>query len=374
MLFNPNEAMKSGITEYFSAEIYPDGCSGKVSGHVPFVAMSDTYGIMNVNLTHGSEKSHYILGIYLRDQTDTIVQMQNFTRPAYLIPAPLTYSVEVDPKWTSITPYAFCNIHGVWKGLTYEIPPAPAEEALPSEVIAGCIFGAIVFLAGCLYTLNECGILSVLSESVAANEFFLAVVSLSWKMIDFSLTFLGLWELFNIKSPHWFRLSYCVFVGIHSVCFMFAMYAYVQLFYFYHLNDVIETPILGTLRSQFTRVLESDGKLEANAISMRGSAKYQMEKYRIFSMISLSGVFSFMLEDICGSFLALYALAEFEEASSSFIMITVCATQVFETGLSAGSFFSFAAENVVFEAAKYKYEHYAAQVAAKGDHEDDESL
>merc|ERR1712025_706299 len=144
------------------------------------------------------------------------------------------------------------------------------------------------------------------------------------------------------------------------------MYAHVQLFYFYHINEVIETPILGTVRSQFTRVLENEGKRQVDAISMRSSSKYQMEKYRILSMISLSGVCSFWLEDLCGSFLALYALAEFEEASASFIMIIVCATQVFETGTSTGAFFSFVAENERFEAAKYKYEHYAAQVAAQG--------
>jgi len=358
-----DENLKSKITEYFTADVYPDGCLGKANGHIPFVSMSDTYGILNVNLTHGATKEHYILGIYLRDQSDAIVQMQNFTRPAYAIPAPLTYSVELDPKWTTITPYAFCNIHGVWKGITYEIPAKPAEDPLASEIIAGCIFAAIVLLACTFYTLQECGILSVLSDTIAANEFFLSVVALSWKIIDFCMTVLGLWELFSITSPEWFRLTYCIFVGIHCVCFLYGAYAYAQLFIFFYNNDIIETPILGTVRGKFSRVLKSEsGGSSSCVISQRSTAKYQMEKYRILSTISLGGVCSFWFEDLIGSFLALYGIATFDEVQESFIMIMVGVAQVFEMGTSTSAFVSYVNENERFEAAKYKYELFSSKL------------
>lgn len=83
---------------------FPD----KIAVHVPIIQIAD--GQVKVTLNHPMAAEHWITTVYVRDQSQRVVWLQEFT--------PKDQKAEITfprPAATQIVAYGFCNLHDHWK-------------------------------------------------------------------------------------------------------------------------------------------------------------------------------------------------------------------------------------------------------------------
>lgn len=104
--------------------------------HTPFITISEdlTSGsvvVGNEEAFHpmnGGDAPHWITSVYITDQDDKIISMQMLD-PTDVTKAELAFDI---PEGTeSVTAWAFCNLHGLWKGPTVMVT---ADEPAADEI------------------------------------------------------------------------------------------------------------------------------------------------------------------------------------------------------------------------------------------------
>ena len=108
------------LEQEFNDSVNSNGAPEK---HIPDVSLSHDSGnpdltTVQVTVPHvmDPEKPHWIEFIWIKDETSgDVVVAKAFSATDPASPS-LTYSA---PKGARLTPYAYCNLHGLWKGDTY---------------------------------------------------------------------------------------------------------------------------------------------------------------------------------------------------------------------------------------------------------------
>eukprot|EP00958_Prasinococcus_capsulatus_P012252 scaffold1219_cov400-Prasinococcus_capsulatus_cf.AAC.9 len=101
----------------------PGKWSGKEGSHVPTVSLTDD-GKLKVTLTHGmtaGENEHFIQYVYIKTDSGDVADVSVF-KPTDS--APVEAIFPVPSKATSVTPFAYCNLHGVWSGTALAVNPS----------------------------------------------------------------------------------------------------------------------------------------------------------------------------------------------------------------------------------------------------------
>jgi hypothetical protein len=215
-------------------------------------------------------------------------------------------------------------------GLNLFALPIEAEEGNDLTVIFLTSFGGFVVVVILIALMNHFGIIDVISTAVA-SDFFSVIISLAWKCVDFSMTAVGLWEVTTFTDGDIYPLIYCIFTGVHCLCFGYAFYVLWN--DLQHLNN---NPMLKEITNTGDIRLTNTNTDEV--LTAKQSVQYNLKRNELHAANAFSGCISFMFEDIFGSILNLYGLWEFEDAAGSILFIIVTALQVFETGLSFASF------------------------------------
>jgi desulfoferrodoxin (superoxide reductase-like protein) len=103
--------------------------------HDPFIHVNGTTATVSVRGTGGSTdtlhpqtNAHYISDIWVRNQAGVVVYYHALIGSE---PAPTTHFT-VPTGTRSLTPMAFCNLHGLWKGPTYDVH---TTDAAASEML-----------------------------------------------------------------------------------------------------------------------------------------------------------------------------------------------------------------------------------------------
>lgn len=86
---------------------------------------------------------HFVTHIYVVDQNDNIVVMQNLD-PQGVDKATISFSVPEGV--TNLTAYEFCNLHGLWKGPTVQITSGDVSAGFGSRVV----MSLVIVVAGAL--------------------------------------------------------------------------------------------------------------------------------------------------------------------------------------------------------------------------------
>jgi len=264
----------------------------------------------------------------------------------------------------------------VWSEWAENVWVRPKEvKTLDLEVILLCIFAAVVVMVVVLYILHTNGIIKLLSDAISADAFYEAIISIAWKIIDYAMTIVGLFEVQKLDTEQWYDVLYFVFFGIHTVCVIFTMYCYYQLISFFRSNVFAETKndLVGSFRQGLQNLKETgeggDMVLKNSktgvAITPLEEAQYHNEKFTIKANISLAGCFSFFAEDLIGSFMQVYALYYVPGANTNMMMYVVTVLQILETGLSAASFSTYGPESSIVELTQKRLEY----LQNKGDQE-----
>jgi desulfoferrodoxin (superoxide reductase-like protein) len=96
--------------------------NGAPEKHIPQVTLSQKDGrdMVQVVVPHvmDSEKPHWIQAIWLKEEKTgdvAVVKVFPATEPA---PPSLICGV---PKGATLTPYLYCNLHGLWKGESFSV-------------------------------------------------------------------------------------------------------------------------------------------------------------------------------------------------------------------------------------------------------------
>ena len=78
-------------------------------------------GGVTVSLTHGmaAEPEHYIPYVYVKDAASgAIIGLKEFKATDA---APVSAEFEVPAGTTSVVPFAYCNLHGMWSAPALEL-------------------------------------------------------------------------------------------------------------------------------------------------------------------------------------------------------------------------------------------------------------
>ena len=100
----------------------PGRWAGKETGHVPVITKNRD-GSYTVVVKHGmtpgddDKDDHWIEYVYARNAAGAIVGIQKFV-PTDEKP---TISFTVPEGSGAITPFSYCNLHGMWKGDVYPL-------------------------------------------------------------------------------------------------------------------------------------------------------------------------------------------------------------------------------------------------------------
>jgi len=248
-------------------------------------------------------------------------------------------------------------------GLNQYNPPDSSGDDISIETMLLIVFGMICILSLALWMAQSYGIFKCISTAIV-DDFFSSFIACSWKVIDFSMTVVGLVEILGMEAGVGYRMVYISFVGVHSVCFACSVYSYYLLFTFLETHNNLEIKLHA---SGNLRVYEA---ASGQTLSDYEETEYLAQRFRVWSLVALTGCFSFLLEDLLGSILTLYALYHFEEAQESLIFFVVTGAQLFETGLSSLSFHDYGR---LLEAYRIQTEKSATLIRGS-DSEDDSSV
>mmetsp|Transcript_113197 Transcript_113197/g.315185 ORF Transcript_113197/g.315185 Transcript_113197/m.315185 type:complete len:329 (-) Transcript_113197:99-1085(-) len=122
--------------------------------HTPYITLSGSTGTVTVgdgnpyhpmNAGDNPAQVHWVTHIYVLDQSDAIVTIQNVD-PEFVAKAQITFTVPSDA--TNLTAYEFCNLHGLWRGPTVEVV-SPGGTADPgTQQASGAVAQGASSLAG----------------------------------------------------------------------------------------------------------------------------------------------------------------------------------------------------------------------------------
>jgi len=118
--------------------------------HTPYLTLSDDGTTATIVVGNGDEDGgvyhpmtpsddpeivHFVTHMYVVDQDGTVVAMQVMD-PSADDALPATMVMDVPEGVTSLTPYEFCNLHGLWKGPEVTIPSADAGVVVSPKMAA----------------------------------------------------------------------------------------------------------------------------------------------------------------------------------------------------------------------------------------------
>ncbi|EDQ87941.1 uncharacterized protein MONBRDRAFT_37611 [Monosiga brevicollis MX1] len=114
------QAWVDKVKELLGGEIFtkeqPGKWEGKAGGHVPVVSKNDD-GTVTVKVPHVMKKGekdeddHWIEYVFVQDAEGNIVAMNKFT------PTDAAAAISFQPEaGKTLTPFGYCNLHGMWKG------------------------------------------------------------------------------------------------------------------------------------------------------------------------------------------------------------------------------------------------------------------
>eukprot|EP00944_MAST-04C_sp_MAST-4C-sp1_P006407 g6407.t1 len=115
------ESWKQAASALEEGEVFtkdaPGKWAGKEGGHTP-VLTKNSDGSVTVKVNHvmvaadGEKDDHWIEYVYARDSAGTIVAIQKF------VPTDENPTITFTPAEGAgtITPFSYCNKHGMWKG------------------------------------------------------------------------------------------------------------------------------------------------------------------------------------------------------------------------------------------------------------------
>uniref|UniRef100_A0A7R9YEN7 Desulfoferrodoxin ferrous iron-binding domain-containing protein n=1 Tax=Pinguiococcus pyrenoidosus TaxID=172671 RepID=A0A7R9YEN7_9STRA len=99
--------------EVLTAEA-PGPWAGKEGKHVPLLSLAD--GKASVVVPHGMDDSHFIQYIYIKNPDGDVVAAVEYKVGEMDGVAQGTLEVDTPEGAADLTPYAYCNEHGLWKG------------------------------------------------------------------------------------------------------------------------------------------------------------------------------------------------------------------------------------------------------------------
>jgi len=105
------------------------------------VVVRGSDGATGDNYLHPMSSSHYISTIYIKDQNDDVVFLLQFDPNAIVSSTIPVATFTLPPSVTSVTPYEYCNLHGLWKGVTVSVPFSSKTNALEASCFTGISSG-----------------------------------------------------------------------------------------------------------------------------------------------------------------------------------------------------------------------------------------
>eukprot|EP00571_Detonula_confervacea_P017211 CAMPEP_0172312200 /NCGR_PEP_ID=MMETSP1058-20130122/17014_1 /TAXON_ID=83371 /ORGANISM="Detonula confervacea, Strain CCMP 353" /LENGTH=348 /DNA_ID=CAMNT_0013025593 /DNA_START=40 /DNA_END=1086 /DNA_ORIENTATION=+ len=131
---------------HFSDEVFvlEEGASAK---HIPFLTLSDDSKTGTIVVGNGGEEGgiwhpmsasddpdqvHFVTHIMVKDQDGKVVILESMD-PTVEAPATMTFAVPAGV--TQLTPYEWCNLHGLWKGEPVMVPTEQLEKG--SSAVCG---------------------------------------------------------------------------------------------------------------------------------------------------------------------------------------------------------------------------------------------
>eukprot|EP00591_Stephanopyxis_turris_P007914 CAMPEP_0195526628 /NCGR_PEP_ID=MMETSP0794_2-20130614/27796_1 /TAXON_ID=515487 /ORGANISM="Stephanopyxis turris, Strain CCMP 815" /LENGTH=144 /DNA_ID=CAMNT_0040657365 /DNA_START=238 /DNA_END=672 /DNA_ORIENTATION=+ len=96
--------------------IYRPNTNGAPEKHFPQVKVDGTSVVVSV--PHVMTEEHYIQFMWLKDAKANEVVLAKQFIPSDSSPPTLEARV---PNGVELTPYLFCNLHGLWKGDTFKV-------------------------------------------------------------------------------------------------------------------------------------------------------------------------------------------------------------------------------------------------------------
>jgi len=105
------------------------------------VVVRGTDGSTGYSSLHPMGSSHYITTIYVKDETGSVVYLKQFDPASVSSASPPIMEFNVGPASTVLTPYEYCNLHGLWKGPSVTVPFQAKADSLLSTVSASIATG-----------------------------------------------------------------------------------------------------------------------------------------------------------------------------------------------------------------------------------------
>jgi desulfoferrodoxin (superoxide reductase-like protein) len=97
----------------------PGMWAGKEGSHVPKVAING--GVADVSCTHAVAEGHWITTIFVEDQDQNVIHMEDFLGRGPGASQAVT-SFRIPPGVTSIVAFAYCNLHDCWSSESIAVP------------------------------------------------------------------------------------------------------------------------------------------------------------------------------------------------------------------------------------------------------------
>jgi len=105
---------------YGKAEVFTmtvNACSNVASIHTPTITKKGMEVTVNVN--HPAQQpDHYIQWLFFTGSDGTPAMWHNFAQPTEEMPTPVntTFTISSSMVGEKVTPYSYCNLHGLWMG------------------------------------------------------------------------------------------------------------------------------------------------------------------------------------------------------------------------------------------------------------------
>jgi desulfoferrodoxin (superoxide reductase-like protein) len=94
--------------------------AGKEGTHVPSIVREGD--LITVSCTHGvdPEGKHWVTTVFVEDQDNNVIHLREFMGRGPIASSALT-TFRIPPGTTSITAFAYCNLHDCWKSEPFSI-------------------------------------------------------------------------------------------------------------------------------------------------------------------------------------------------------------------------------------------------------------
>ena len=92
----------------------PGEWAGKEGKHVPQLAVEDGKAVVVV--PHGMDEEHFIPFVYITNSSGELVAAVEFEQSESTLASLENASLEAEGLSGELTPFAYCNKHGLWQG------------------------------------------------------------------------------------------------------------------------------------------------------------------------------------------------------------------------------------------------------------------